>query len=67
MRDTLAREVDTIAMGDVSDFTNFMGAVIDESSFRTQREAIAEAQAAGAEIVTGGGADDSEGWFVEPR
>ena len=66
VRETLEREVGSIAMGDVSDFTNFMGAVIDESSFATQRDAIAEAQAAGAEIVTGGGTDDSEGWFVEP-
>ena len=66
VRETLEREVGGIAMGDVSDFTNFMGAVIDESSFRTQRDAIAEAQAAGAEIVAGGGTDDSEGWFVEP-
>ncbi len=66
VRDILEREVGSIAMGDVSDFTNFMGAVIDESSFNTQRDAIAEAQAAGAEIVTGGGTDDSDGWFVEP-
>ena len=43
-----------------------MGAVIDESSFNTQRDAIAEAKDAGAEIVVGGGVDDSEGWFVEP-
>ena len=50
----------------MSDFTNFMGAVIDESSFATQRDAIAEAREAGAEIVAGGGTDDSEGWFVEP-
>ena len=28
--------------------------------------AIDEARAAGAEIVVGGGTDDSEGWFVEP-
>ena len=46
--------------------SNFMGAVIDEPSFRTQADAIAEARAAGAEIVAGGGTDDSEGWFVEP-
>ena len=50
----------------MTDFTNFMGAVIDGSSFETQRDAIAEARAAGAEIVAGGGTDDSEGWFVEP-
>jgi 1-pyrroline-5-carboxylate dehydrogenase len=66
VRETLEREVGSIAMGDVSDFTNFMGAVIDESSFNTQRDAIAEAKAAGAEVVVGGGTDDSEGWFVEP-
>ena len=66
VRDILEREVGGIAMGDVSDFTNFMGAVIDEPSFRTQRDAFAEAKAAGAEIVTGGSTDDSVGWFVEP-
>ena len=47
VRDTLVSEVGTIGVGDVSDFTNFMGAVIDESSFNTQRDAIAEAQDAG--------------------
>ncbi len=66
VRDRLQNEVGTIRMGDVRDFTNFMGAVIDGSSYRTQRDAIAEARQAGAEIVAGGGSDDSEGWFVEP-
>ncbi len=62
----LAEDVATIRVGDVRDFTNFMGAVIDDRSFATQSAAIDEARAAGAEIVTGGGVDDSEGWFVEP-
>ena len=54
-------------MGDVADFSNFMGAVIDGSSFKTQKEAIDEARASGeAEIVAGGGYDDSEGYFVAP-
>jgi 1-pyrroline-5-carboxylate dehydrogenase len=66
VRDRLVDEIATIRMGDVSDFTNFMGAVIDGASFATQRDAIAEARAAGAEIVAGGGTDDTEGWFVEP-
>jgi 1-pyrroline-5-carboxylate dehydrogenase len=66
VQEILQREVGTIRMGDVRDFTNFMGAVIDGSSFRTQQEAIGEARASGAEIVTGGGCDDAEGWFVEP-
>ena len=66
IRETLEREVPTIAMGDPRDFTNFMGAVIDGAAFETQAQAIAEAREAGAEIVAGGNVDDSEGWFVEP-
>jgi 1-pyrroline-5-carboxylate dehydrogenase len=66
LRDRLAAEVATIRMGDVSDFGNFMGAVIDAGSFKTQKEAIAEAHAhAKSEVVVGGGTDDSKGFFVE--
>jgi 1-pyrroline-5-carboxylate dehydrogenase len=55
-------------MGDVSDFSNFMGAVIDDKSFARQREAIEHARGndADAEVIAGGGVDDSEGYFVEP-
>jgi 1-pyrroline-5-carboxylate dehydrogenase len=66
VRERLADEVPRIRVGDVTDFENFMGAVIDGASYRTQVEAIDEARAAGAEIVAGGDADDSEGWFVRP-
>jgi 1-pyrroline-5-carboxylate dehydrogenase len=67
LRERLQEEVATIKMGDVSDFGNFMGAVIDSSSFRTQSEAIEEAKSsADADIVVGGGYDDSQGYFVEP-
>ena len=34
-------------MGDVADFSNFVGAVIDAGSFATQKEAIEEAKASG--------------------
>jgi 1-pyrroline-5-carboxylate dehydrogenase len=66
LRERLAEEVATIKVGDVTDFSNFMGAVIDRNSFGTQREAIDEARSSGYEIVAGGGTDDSEGFFVEP-
>jgi 1-pyrroline-5-carboxylate dehydrogenase len=67
LRERLQEEVATIKMGDVSDFGNFMGAVIDGSSFKTQSEAIEEARASkDADIVVGGGYDDSHGYFVEP-
>ena len=61
-----AAEVGTIKMGDVADFSNFMGAVIDDKSFAKQREAIEHARANDAEVLVGGGTDDSAGFFVEP-
>ena len=55
-----------LRMGDVSDFSNFMGAVIDGGCSRRRRK-IDEARAsAKAEIVAGGDYDDSEGYFVAP-
>jgi 1-pyrroline-5-carboxylate dehydrogenase len=65
LRERLAAEIDELAVGDVRDFGNFMGAVIDGSSFRTQATAIDEAKEK-ATIVAGGSYDDSEGWFVRP-
>ena len=67
LRERLEAQVAELRMGDVSDFSNFMGAVIDGSSFKTQKEAIDEARASSkAEIVAGGDYDDSEGYFVSP-
>jgi 1-pyrroline-5-carboxylate dehydrogenase len=66
VRKRLEEDIATIKMGDVSNFENFMGAVIDASAFKTHASAIAEARSAGAEIVAGGSTDDSEGYFVEP-
>src|SRR5439155_5623322 len=43
LRERLAEEVGQIKVGDVADFENFMGAVIDAKSFQTQKEAIDEA------------------------
>jgi 1-pyrroline-5-carboxylate dehydrogenase len=67
LRERLADEVGQIKMGDVADFENFMGAVIDASSLKTQREAIEEARAhKQTEVLVGGGVSDEEGFFVEP-
>ncbi len=67
IRERLVTQVGELRMGDVSDFGNFMGAVIDSGSFRTQKEAIDEAKkAAKTEVLVGGGYDDSDGYFVEP-
>lgn len=65
-RERLADEVPTIRMGDVADFENFMGAVIDAKAFGQHRDAIEEARSGGRTIVAGGTTDDSQGFFVEP-
>ncbi|MGH2699985.1 MAG: L-glutamate gamma-semialdehyde dehydrogenase, partial [Actinomycetota bacterium] len=63
----LVAEVKTIRMGDVSDLRNFMGAVIDDRALAKHRGAIDFAKRSpNAEIIVGGGIDDSEGYFVEP-
>ena len=66
VREGLADLVAEIPMGDIADFSMFMGAVIDENAFRRLTEAIDGARSAGAEVLVGGNADDAEGWFVEP-
>ncbi len=67
LRERLAEQVAQLKVGDVADFENFMGAVIDKSSFKTQKDAIAEARAdAKSDVLVGGGTSDDEGYFVEP-
>src|SRR5207247_139716 len=66
LRERLAEEVAELKVGDPADFSNFMGAVIDAGSFKTQKDAIDEARAAGAEVLVGAGYDDSEGFFGDP-
>ncbi len=68
LRERLVEQVRALKVGDVSDFGNFMGAVIDAGSFKTQKAAIDEANASNgtASVLVGGGYDDSDGWFVEP-
>ncbi len=63
----LKAQTGRIKMGDVSDFGNFFNAVIDKGAFKTITEYIDYAAAAkDAEIVIGGGYDDSKGFFIEP-
>ena len=67
LRERLADQIAEIKVGDVADFENFMGAVIDAASFATQKQAIEEARThTDSEVLVGGDCDDSEGWFVRP-
>ncbi len=67
MGDDLVAEVEAISVGDPTDFSHFMGAVIDERAFAKHVAAIERAQSTpGLEVVAGGQTDDSVGWFVRP-
>jgi len=67
VRSTLEADMARVKMGPTSDFSNFFNAVIDKSAFATITEYIDYAKAAkDAEIIIGGGYDDSKGYFIEP-
>ncbi len=55
-----------IKVGDVRDFTHFMGAVIDKSAFRDITGYIEHARKDGSRILSGGTYDDKVGWFIQP-
>ncbi|CCH86881.1 delta-1-pyrroline-5-carboxylate dehydrogenase [Modestobacter italicus] len=67
VRDELIATTEALPMGDVTDFSNFMGAVIDGRSFAKLSKVLDAARGDDAlTVVAGGTADDSEGWFVRP-
>ncbi len=60
-------DIADFTVGDVTDFSNFMNAVIDKAAFDTISSYIEIARKNDkAEIVAGGGYDDSKGYFIEP-
>ncbi|HYM96752.1 MAG TPA: L-glutamate gamma-semialdehyde dehydrogenase [Candidatus Sulfotelmatobacter sp.] len=67
MKAELADQVEAIPQGDIADFRNFMGAVIDGKAYANHMKAIDYARKAeGAKVIAGGKGDDSVGWFIRP-
>jgi 1-pyrroline-5-carboxylate dehydrogenase len=67
VKEKMVDELKTFKMGDITDFSNFMGAVIDEAAFTSIVEYIEYAKKSNeAEFVFGGKSDRSEGYFIEP-
>jgi 1-pyrroline-5-carboxylate dehydrogenase len=67
LRDEFLAEVESLPMGDVTDFGNFMGAVIDGRAFGRLQQVLQRVRAEdGVQVLVGGGTDDREGWFVQP-
>jgi 1-pyrroline-5-carboxylate dehydrogenase len=67
LRDGLVDEVNGLPMGDVTDFSNFMGAVIDQRSFDRLSGVLNRVRdESGVDVLAGGTADDTEGYFIRP-
>jgi len=67
VKDRLVDTIKSLSMGDVSDFRNFMGAVIDRAAFKRLTGYLEEARRSNdAQIIAGGEADDSVGYFIRP-
>ena len=68
VKSKLVAMMKTITMGDTSDFTNFMGAVIDKASYDNVKGYIDRAKKAKGEarIIAGGKCSETTGYFVEP-
>jgi len=65
VRDRIVAMLDEIRMGDIRDFRNFMGAVIDERAFDRITGHIADARKT-AKVVAGGEWDKRSGYFIKP-
>jgi 1-pyrroline-5-carboxylate dehydrogenase len=65
VRDRTVAMMDDMRMGDITDFRNFVGAVIDEKSFKKISEYLDDARK-NATIVSGGVAKGDEGFFIKP-
>ncbi|WAL68085.1 L-glutamate gamma-semialdehyde dehydrogenase [Amycolatopsis cynarae] len=67
LKDPFLAEVEALTVGDVTDFGNFMGAVIDRRAFDRLSGVLSRARTDSAlEILAGGTADDTDGFFVRP-
>jgi len=70
IRKPLLDQIASIKMGDVTDFTNFMGAVIDRPAYESIKGFIDRAKSrqtrGKARVISGGGCDDKTGYFIEP-
>ncbi|WP_281689840.1 L-glutamate gamma-semialdehyde dehydrogenase [Pseudonocardia thermophila] len=67
LRDDLVAETESLEMGDVTDFSNFLGALIDRKAYDKVTAALQMAHDdPSLEVIAGGTADDSVGYFVRP-
>jgi 1-pyrroline-5-carboxylate dehydrogenase len=62
----IVERTEKIKVGDPTDPSNNMSAVINQKAFKTINEYIEKGKAEGGRVVAGGGADGEQGFFIEP-
>jgi 1-pyrroline-5-carboxylate dehydrogenase len=65
VRDQVVAMIEEIRVGDVRDFRNFMGAVIDERAFNRIGDYLDDAKR-NAKVLAGGTRIGKSGWFIDP-
>ena len=67
VKSRLVEEINTVRVGDICDFRNFMGAVIDRKAFESISGYLEFAgDSPDLDILCGGICDDSEGYYIQP-
>ncbi|GMV13184.1 MAG: 1-pyrroline-5-carboxylate dehydrogenase [Polyangiaceae bacterium] len=66
VRERVVAMIRELSVGDIRDFSNFMGAVIDQSAYRDHVGYIEHARGDGSKILAGGSYDDKVGYFIQP-
>ncbi|HKC65876.1 MAG TPA: L-glutamate gamma-semialdehyde dehydrogenase [Pyrinomonadaceae bacterium] len=66
MLDRIVERTEKIKVGDPTDLSTTMSAVINQKAFKTINEYIEKGKAEGGRVLAGGGADGEQGFFIEP-
>jgi 1-pyrroline-5-carboxylate dehydrogenase len=66
MLEKIAERTEKLKTGDPNDAVTNMSAVINEKAFRTINEYIEKGKSEGGRVLSGGGSDGEQGFFIEP-
>ena len=66
MLEKIAEQTAKIKVGDPTNSATTMSAVINEKAFKTINEYIEKGKAEGGRLLSGGGSDGEQGFFIEP-
>ena len=66
MLDKIVERTEKIKLGDPTDGSTNMAAVINEKAFKTINQYIEKGKSEGGRVIAGGGSDGEQGFFIEP-